>query len=353
MRRLLLVNALIFAILASAIGLAYYGYSYTNEVSTRERAIILDTMRELAEEKVIGIESQLVETDKKLFAAIQLDPLSDLERVVKSQGAALQSIFVLDDQLEVVPGGYASSPSRDREAGIAFRKLFLSAIVPTLPLERSPLDTRGHVHGTWNGRPHLFSYMRRTTGDRTFTIVLEADLSHLVAVVFPQFFGVRSPRLYQVIDDSGELVYGFDFRDASGGVVVEQSFVDTVDKWRLRVAQRDAGSQAARGRRQAIDFVVIGMALAVILAGLGILVIAMRRERRANELKSEFISNVSHELKTPLSIISMFGEMLALGRVRSPAQATEYADIIWRESVRLRWWRARSSCRPTACRRPR
>ena len=39
----------------------------------------------------------------------------------------------------------------------------------------------------------------------------------------------------------------------------------------------------------------------------------VRRERRLTELKSEFISNVSHELKTPLSIISMFGEMLADG----------------------------------------
>jgi two-component system phosphate regulon sensor histidine kinase PhoR len=66
-----------------------------------------------------------------------------------------------------------------------------------------------------------------------------------------------------------------------------------------------------------------------------LLLLAMRRERKANELKSEFISNVSHELKTPLSIISMFGEMLALGRVRGPEQATEYADVIWRESVRL------------------
>jgi two-component system phosphate regulon sensor histidine kinase PhoR len=54
-----------------------------------------------------------------------------------------------------------------------------------------------------------------------------------------------------------------------------------------------------------------------------------------NELKSEFISNVSHELKTPLSIISMFGEMLTLGRTKSPEQAHEYAEIIWRESVRL------------------
>jgi two-component system phosphate regulon sensor histidine kinase PhoR len=31
----------------------------------------------------------------------------------------------------------------------------------------------------------------------------------------------------------------------------------------------------------------------------------------------------------------MFGEMLANGRTKGPEQATEYADIIWRESVRL------------------
>jgi two-component system phosphate regulon sensor histidine kinase PhoR len=31
----------------------------------------------------------------------------------------------------------------------------------------------------------------------------------------------------------------------------------------------------------------------------------------------------------------MFGEMLANGRTKSPEQSTEYAEIIWRESVRL------------------
>jgi two-component system, OmpR family, phosphate regulon sensor histidine kinase PhoR len=44
---------------------------------------------------------------------------------------------------------------------------------------------------------------------------------------------------------------------------------------------------------------------------------------------------MSHELKTPLSIISMFGELLSMGRTRSAAQATEYAEIIRRESNRL------------------
>jgi two-component system phosphate regulon sensor histidine kinase PhoR len=77
------------------------------------------------------------------------------------------------------------------------------------------------------------------------------------------------------------------------------------------------------------------MALAVIVAGFGFMVWAMRRERRLSELKSDFISNVSHELKTPLSIISMFGELLSMGRARTPEQTAEYAEIIRRESVRL------------------
>ena len=76
--------------------------------------------------------------------------------------------------------------------------------------------------------------------------------------------------------------------------------------------------------------------LGTILAGIGFLFYAIRNERRANELKSDFISNVSHELKTPLSIIRMFGEMLALGKLKTPEQANEYAEIITRESVAAR-----------------
>jgi hypothetical protein len=71
MRRLVAINALIFAVLASALALAYYGYSYTAEAASRERALIADTLRELAEEKIIGIESPIVEADTKLRARSQ------------------------------------------------------------------------------------------------------------------------------------------------------------------------------------------------------------------------------------------------------------------------------------------
>jgi two-component system phosphate regulon sensor histidine kinase PhoR len=335
MRRLLGINLLIFAVLASATALAYYGYIYTAEASSRERALITDTMRELAEEKIIGIESPVVEADAKLFATIDPERLPDLAQIVRTLRAPVASVFVLGEDLKQLPSGYVTSRcvTQRCDEGVEFAALFESEIVKTLPLRTLPEGQRGHVHQVVGGRPYLFSFVRGRSAGRTFYIVIEADLNHLVGAVFPQFFGLRSPRLYQVVDGAGELVYGVPFRDASS--VVELPFVETVSGWRLRVTQRDAPTQAARGRRKLIDIVLIGLALTVITSGLALLLLAMRRERKANDLKSEFISNVSHELKTPLSIISMFGEMLASGRVKGAEQATEYADVIWRESVRL------------------
>lgn len=333
MRRLIVVNVLIFAVLASAVGLAYYGYSYTSEVSTRERAVITDTMRELAEEKVAGIESLIVDADKRVFDGIRFDALNELDRVIADSQAWVRSVLVLDESLAVVPDGYKGQPG---DVGKAFRAQFEADIVQTLPLRVLPYNVRGHVFGEWNGEPYLFSFTKRAWGDRTYYVVLEESWNEILAAVFPQFLSLRTPRLYKVVDEHGDHKYGVKGRlDVGGGVVVEQKFVETFDGWTLQVAQKDTGASAARGRRRVIDFVLIGISLVVIVTSLAFLAIAIQRERRANNLKSEFIQNVSHELKTPLSIISMFGEMLAAGRTKSPAQATEYAEIIWRESVRL------------------
>lgn len=333
MRRPLLVFALIAAVLIAASGLAYYGFSYSNELQSRERAVIIDTMRELAEEKVIGIESELIKSDMAVVSRVDISNLLKMKEILDVERPAIESAIILDDSLEIIPGGFYTK--REERQIEQFRKLLLERVIPDLNLRQSKLDERGHLHKYYDGRPYLFSHVRRFADGKTFYVVLEADLVYLIGTVFPQFFGIRSPRLYQVVDDAGELFYGYDFTRIPSANVVEMRFSETVSRWRLRVAQRKVGALATDNPRQMIDLVLIGFALAVIVTGLVILVLAMRRERRANELKSEFISNVSHELKTPLSIISMFGEMLAMGRTKSPAQATEYAEIICRESTRL------------------
>lgn len=61
----------------------------------------------------------------------------------------------------------------------------------------------------------------------------------------------------------------------------------------------------------------------------------MIRELRSNEyLKKDFISNVSHEFKTPLAIISGYGKLLTEQEI-SDRERIEYADLIVRESSRL------------------
>ncbi|NOX17901.1 MAG: HAMP domain-containing histidine kinase, partial [Chlorobi bacterium] len=54
-----------------------------------------------------------------------------------------------------------------------------------------------------------------------------------------------------------------------------------------------------------------------------------------NELKSLFVSTVSHDLKTPLTSIKMFSEMLRTNRNISPEKRSEYLKIIEGESDRL------------------
>lgn len=336
MRRLVVVNALIFTVLAAAVALAYYGYSYATEVSSRDAEI--SSLHDLAADKVFSVEHGILRDDDKLFvnAPLQIEPLVTKLAEIAS-GIHVVSVFVLDDKLTVVPDGYVSQ--RSGKEGAEFRAWFEQAVLPRLALDRLVVGERKHSHQIWDGKDYLWSMMKRSWGDKVHYIVIEQDLVHLVGYMFPQFFPfdkANSKRLYQVIDQHGELVYGLPFSFGEDAPSVDVSFLHTVDGWSVRVTEvPDEKARKQLERKRLIDSLFIGGAITVILAGLVFLAFAIRRERRANELKSEFISNVSHELKTPLSIISMFGEMLANGRTKGPEQATEYADIIWRESVRL------------------
>ncbi len=70
-------------------------------------------------------------------------------------------------------------------------------------------------------------------------------------------------------------------------------------------------------------------------AGLVLVYSNMRREIQLAKLKSDFVANVSHELKTPLALIRLFAETLELGRVPTQDKAREYYRVINKESQRL------------------
>ena len=99
-------------------------------------------------------------------------------------------------------------------------------------------------------------------------------------------------------------------------------------------------------RPEAAEALVIGglpksrlptiLGLLVLASGLVIAALfQIRREQELSLLRTDFVSSVSHQLRTPLAQIRMFGETLLLGRVRSEEERKRSLEIIVKESQRL------------------
>ena len=52
-------------------------------------------------------------------------------------------------------------------------------------------------------------------------------------------------------------------------------------------------------------------------------------------MQTDFVAHVSHQLKTPLSLLSAATETLQMDRIRSPEKLGEYLDTIRAEAARL------------------
>jgi two-component system, OmpR family, phosphate regulon sensor histidine kinase PhoR len=81
-------------------------------------------------------------------------------------------------------------------------------------------------------------------------------------------------------------------------------------------------------------FLLISTLIVVLVAGIFVFR-NIKKEIKLAQLKSDFVSNVSHELKTPLALISMFSETLEMDRIKSEEKKKEYYSIIHRETNRL------------------
>ncbi len=106
--------------------------------------------------------------------------------------------------------------------------------------------------------------------------------------------------------------------------------------WALQIsaAEDPTLAIALRGARRTMLVLAAGaLALGI---GLMIIVRATRAAAAVASMRSEFVSTVTHELKTPMSVIQSIGETMVRGRVNSPEQQREYAQLLVQETYRLR-----------------
>jgi two-component system phosphate regulon sensor histidine kinase PhoR len=94
-----------------------------------------------------------------------------------------------------------------------------------------------------------------------------------------------------------------------------------------------AGLDAGPGER-VIDLLALSLGL-ILAGGMAVFYRLGSKQIELTRQQQNFISAVSHELKTPLTSIRMYGEMLRSGWVADEAKKKTYYDFIFLESERL------------------
>ncbi len=208
------------------------------------------------------------------------------------------------------------------------------------------------------GNPHqvVAQLMYRGSGTRLFGIVgftvsLTWVRNHYFAELARQVSsigGSRDDSSLAILDDGGTVVA--ETSPHHGRFVKTRTFPmaffdpallprlpgrPAIPVWTARVSASDEGALAAAGIGSQRLFALISLAAAATLAALMLTTVAIRAHAQLAAMKSEFVSAVTHDLKTPLSAIRLIADTLAQGRYGSPTTVTDYARLLGKESGRL------------------
>lgn len=325
----LVVTAIIFLAMIN-VGTAVR-FGQWGEKSIAESAMIVTNT------KIERLEHLISSTDATFFSAInpgQLDKACDKWRSTVFLSRLVRAAFILADHGEIV-AYFHRLPYGPENA--ALLDIIRKEIAPIIDKYDS-MDQYKHLHRYINGEYYLITHLTSQFEGEDYIACLVYDTHIIEEELLPSLLEkVGEDRLANVVDDYNQPVYGHPIYGAEE-FIVSRRFPSTLYKWRLQLAPTASAlfsSQAKERARMFSKALLIPLALAVILLGLVVLYLSVVRERRLNRLKSEFVANVTHELKTPLSLIRMFGELLALGKVEDPAKARSYYEIILRETERL------------------
>jgi two-component system phosphate regulon sensor histidine kinase PhoR len=302
----------------------------------REQAVV-EASLELANARASLLEQMIIDQDNVVAAEFDLRALNEVADhwldVAERRTPTVRAVLVVDldsaDRELLVFASRAPSAADD-----AFRRMFTGRIFKELDLEGSRTELR-HLHRSFGGQNTLISYWQREHLGSWYLIAAEHDVSRIAHDHLPDLYGGKeTTNRVNVVDYQGRIIFGPPLGE--GQITVGRQFPTTLYKWRLNVALT-AAEQLAKNteRRLQIEIGLAVLSALVVVAGSAVVMVAAARERRLAHLKSEFVANVSHELKTPLSLIRMFGELLQSGRVQDEQKRKQYSDLIVTESDRL------------------
>ena len=330
--------------------LAYFTFRTTLQVDTLRQQSVLEATLGLATEKANRLDRQIIDQDNVVVAIADPARLEELaERwlpTARRETPSVRAIVVLDENKTVL--AFASRASGAFAEEEAFRRLLTERMSGDMVLGEAPLEQLRHLHHDYSGQSWLLSYWQRVHAGHRYLVVAWHDIGRIVRETLPTLASDPPSAAHEplparpsaaasrvnVIDEEGRIIFGPQLRTSEFTVNVR--FPTTLYNWRVQVSPQASEEIASRvEKRRLLEITMVSISAIVIVVGAIALLFVSEKERRVSSLKSEFVANVSHELKTPLALVRMFAEMLQSGRVPSEAKRKEYLDIIVRESERL------------------
>jgi signal transduction histidine kinase len=317
------------AIAAPAVTVALLGYVSLRQWERSAELLFREQARDVASMAADKIEMLLRQSDDELLGRLatmvergDLRP-ETLEAFTRAT-PLVQRLYLFDR------GGRLLYPSTPGERDAALFAALLGEV------SRGLWERGGRRDVVAGDRSMLAAVLRGRDGTPVLAAVAR-DPVHLQREILDRTLkALDSPIICVIVDEAGRPVSDDAAAVAGASLLVTVPFRQALPTWRVALYQPAGASPRQSVRRQVMLFTAaFGVLLVVIVAGLVVTYRLVRRETEMARLKSDFVANVSHDLKTPLSVIRMFGETLEMDRVRDEAARREYYRVITRESERL------------------
>src|SRR5262245_15823853 len=312
------------AVLAPAAIVAVLGYVSLRQWARSSELLFREQARDMASMTADKIGMMLRVTDDDLVARLQATLLHGEALEAFLASAPLVDRLYLLDRHETVR--YPTTP-REGDA----------VIVASLTAGRArDLWERGGRRDFVVGDHLVLATVVKSAGGEPLLAALSRSREGLRREVFDRTFAsLDVATLWEVLDGAGRPVYERSPL-ADADLVASVPFRERPPGWRLALSRsRSASPGTAVRRKVALLTAALAVLLVVIAAGIVATYRLVRREMEMARLKSDFVANVSHDLKTPLSVVRMYSETLDMGRVTDEAKRREYYRVITRESERL------------------
>ena len=195
-------------------------------------------------------------------------------------------------------------------------------------------------HKTINERTFLLSFVQIPDSSETRPVGLlgaKAREQYLIEHVIPDAIEntqFRNASNVVISHLSGKILLGQ--RNASENPpTTTEFFEDNFPPWKIEIFRSGAEALGAMDIKRSFYFWTIITLVVVLISGAVLISRTIAHEMAVLKLKSDFVSSVSHEFKSPLTSIKALAERLRDGKVKDSNRMKQYFSVITQDVDRL------------------